>query len=114
MAVGAYAANGVQAVTCDLTFSTILSDWLRRIVKRFVYFDMMFPTMLGVTVSHHIPQDVTEAVRRSLKEHTDRYPARIRAILRGLSDRLKTEQGYISGVQVKHYLDEQLRAAAVA
>lgn len=77
-------------------------------------FDMMFPTMLGVTVSHHIPQDVTEAVRRSLKEHTDRDPARIRAILRGLSDRLKTEQDYISGVQVKHYLDQQLRAAAVA
>jgi hypothetical protein len=77
-------------------------------------FDVMFPSILGVNISHHIPQDVTDAVRRSLKEYGTRDPARVRAVLRSLSDRLKTEVGVMNGAQVKHYLDEQLGAAAVA
>jgi hypothetical protein len=70
-------------------------------------FDRMFPSLMGVTISHHIPQDVTTAVQRSIKEHGQHDRGRVRAILRGLSERLKMESGAMTGAQVIHYLDEQ-------
>jgi hypothetical protein len=68
-------------------------------------FDVMFPSLLGATISRHIDPDVASAVRNALAEHSDYDAARVRAILGSLMHKLQTQPS-MNGVQVKHYLDE--------
>lgn len=70
-------------------------------------FDRMFPTLMGVTVSHHIPEDISNIVHAAIKQHSTKDGGRVRAILRTLSDKLKTDQKTVNRVELKHYLDEQ-------
>lgn len=70
-------------------------------------FDRMFPTLMGVTLSHHIPDDISNIVHEAIKQHSTKGVARVRAILRTLSDKLKTDQKTVNRVELKHYLDEQ-------
>jgi len=71
-------------------------------------FDRMFPTLMGVSLSHHIPKDISDIVHKAIKQHSERDASRIRAILRTLSDRLKTDEKTVNRVELKHYIDEQL------
>lgn len=70
-------------------------------------FDVMFPSLLGVTISHHIPYDVSTAVHDAIKDHGKRDPARVRAMLRTLGERLKS-QGPPSKDELKHFLESTL------
>lgn len=56
-------------------------------------FDVMFPSLLGVNVSHHIPPELSASVRRAIKEHGKYGEARVRAMIGTLSERLKMEAG---------------------
>lgn len=71
-------------------------------------FDTLFPSLLGVSVSHHIDGTTVEAIRSSLKAHEDLSPVRKRAVLRTLTDRLKTDSKLKNLRKLKHYLDEEL------
>jgi hypothetical protein len=68
----------------------------------------MFPQLMGVTLSHHIPDDVSHIVHQAIKQHADKDVARVKASLRTLSDRLKTDNTTLNRIELKHYLDEQL------
>jgi hypothetical protein len=75
-------------------------------VQADLVFDRMFPTMVGVTLSHHVPDEVSDRVHRAIKEHATKDPSRISALLRRLSDQLKTDQKTVNRKQLEHYLDE--------
>jgi hypothetical protein len=72
-------------------------------------FDTMFPTLMGVTISHHIPEEVSELVHSAIKEHAERGAPRVRAILRTLSDKLKTSKSVANRQHLKHFLDEEFK-----
>jgi len=71
-------------------------------------FDRMFPTLMGVTLSHHIPNELMDLVHDEIKKHSTKDPGRIHAALRTLSDKLKTDKNVINRANLMHYLDEQL------
>lgn len=68
----------------------------------------MFPTLLGVNISYHLPQDIINCVHRSMKEHKNKNKARRASILRTLADDLRTNPKCKNRAHVKHFLDEKL------
>jgi hypothetical protein len=69
-------------------------------------FDVMFPSLLGVSVSHHIPPELAHAVREAIREHASYGAPRMRALLGTLSERLKTEPTAMSRKRVKQLVGE--------
>lgn len=69
-------------------------------------YDNIFPTMLGVNLSYHLPDHVTHAVQQKIKEFHGKEPIRVKQILNNLSDRLKTTA--MNEHSVVLFLDEQL------
>ena len=69
-------------------------------------FDAMFPTMVGVSISNHIPVEITKAVQVGIQDHASKNPARVSAIIANLSDRLKTDD-IVNTKPIIHYLDER-------
>lgn len=69
-------------------------------------FDALFPTLVGVSVSHHIPRDIGDRVRRVVREHNEHQPARVSAIMRRLSDDLRA--GSEGGDRIRLFLDDEL------
>ena len=69
-------------------------------------FDSMFPSLLGVNVSHHLPDDVRQTVHDKIAEHGQRDPGRIRAVVRNLTEQLMTEK-VRTRAEVRHFLDDE-------
>ncbi|MDT3779123.1 hypothetical protein PJI16_16275 [Nitrospira sp. MA-1] len=72
----------------------------------------IFPNLLGVNISHNLPNDITVTVRKFIKEHQGKEKSRIKSTLCTLSDRLKSDPAYMSRAKVEHYFDEQKRILA--
>jgi hypothetical protein len=72
-------------------------------------FNSMFPTLLGVNISYHLPQEIIQSVNKFLQEHKVKNRARRTAILQSLAEKLRTDVNCRSRSYVKHYLDEQLK-----
>lgn len=68
-------------------------------------FDAMFPTLVGVSISHHIPSEISKAVQRGIQDHASKNPARVSAVIANLSDQLKTDLEANSTEKLTHYLD---------
>jgi uncharacterized protein (DUF2267 family) len=68
----------------------------------------MFPTLMGVTLLHHIPDEVSDIVHVAIEQHKTKDAGRITAVLRTLSDKLKTDPKTVTKTQLTHYLDEKL------
>lgn len=68
-------------------------------------FDRMFPSLLGVTISHHMPPAVTEAVQKAMRDHAGHSPARVKAVISVLSEELRTH-GSSNTASLRHFLDE--------
>lgn len=69
----------------------------------------IFPTMLGVNLSYHMPKDVSQIVQEKIKEFHTKSPMRVKQILRNLSDRLKSDPTLQNKNSVELYLDTELR-----
>ncbi|MEP7286675.1 MAG: hypothetical protein ABI947_13010, partial [Chloroflexota bacterium] len=69
----------------------------------------LFPSMIGVNISFHLPREIVTFVQKKIAEHGEKNPARLRGILRELSDKLKSDPTKRTRRFVKHYLDEQLQ-----
>lgn len=74
----------------------------------------LFPSLVGVNIGYHLPSEVTDYIHRWIAEHGSRNPARIKAILRDLSDKLKTDPSIRTRGAVQHYLDELLANEVVS
>jgi hypothetical protein len=72
-------------------------------------YNEMFPTMLGVNLSYHMPADVARIVQEKIKEFHDKPPVRVKQILRILSDQLKSDPKMRTKHKVELYLDKELK-----
>lgn len=74
-------------------------------------FDTMFPTLMGVSISHHLPREIVDAVGSFIREHQKKLsenPGRVKSILKSLVDKLKTDATANTVAKVRHYLEEEL------
>lgn len=69
----------------------------------------IFPSLLGVNLSFHLPNEVTEFVQERIAEHATKNPARLSSILSRLSQKLKSDPSIRNRKSVKLFLDEELK-----
>jgi phytoene/squalene synthetase len=68
----------------------------------------MFPTLVGVSISHHVDDGVSKAVHEAIREHKNLSPSRIKAVIGSMSADLMVKA--VSGKkELKLYLDDKLR-----
>lgn len=72
-------------------------------------YDKIFPTMLGVNLSYHMPKDVSKIVQEKIKEFHDKPSVRVKQILKNLSDKLKSDPTLRNRNSVEHFLDKELK-----
>lgn len=67
-----------------------------------------FPTLLGVQISHHLPNDISEAIRKFLIEHRNVVnEPRLKIVMRKLSNKLKSDPTNWNREKVELWLDNQ-------
>ena len=69
----------------------------------------IFPTMLGVNLSYHMPHEVSKIVQEKIREYHDKPPVRVKQIIKTLSDRLKSDSKMRNRVDVELFLDKELK-----
>lgn len=69
----------------------------------------IFPTMLGVNLSYHMPKEVSLIVQEKIKEYRDKPSVRVKQILKTLTDRLKTDPTLRNRKSVELFLDNELQ-----
>jgi len=67
----------------------------------------VFPSLLGVNLSFHLPSEVTEFVQERIAEHGTKHPSRLTAILARLSEKLKSDPSIRNRKSVKSFWDEE-------
>lgn len=72
-------------------------------------YDKLFPSLLGVNISSHLPKEVTDYIHKVITEHKTKNTTRLKATLRTLADQLKSNRSYGTRKHVEHYLDEKLK-----
>ena len=68
----------------------------------------LFPAMLGVNLSYHLPKEITDYVTKVLRDHSDKNDKRVKSIIRRLTEDLKANPTIRTRKDVKHFLDEEL------
>ncbi len=68
-------------------------------------FDQMFPTLIGVSLSHHVTPELSHGVHNAIKKHKEMSAARVKAVIGSLSTRLMTDGG-LKGKHLRHVLDD--------
>ncbi len=68
----------------------------------------IFPTMLGVNLSYHMPKEVSQAVQEKIKEYHSKPAVRVKQTLKTLADRLKSDPTLKNRNSVEHFLDSEL------
>lgn len=71
-------------------------------------YNEIFPTMLGVNLSYHMPREVSQAVQEKIKEYHSKPAVRVKQTLKTLSDRLKSDPTLKNRNSVEHFLDTEL------
>ncbi len=73
-------------------------------------FKNIFSSMIGVNLGFHLPKEVTSFIQMMIKDHKlkSSNPARLKAILRRLSERLKSDPSIRNKKYVKHFFKEEL------
>ncbi|MFN8290205.1 MAG: hypothetical protein U0U70_08115 [Chitinophagaceae bacterium] len=69
----------------------------------------IFPSMLGVNLSFHLPKDVLDFIQKEIHEHSMKDPVRIKAILRQLTERLQSDPSSRTRAYVKSFFDEEFK-----
>ncbi len=67
-----------------------------------------FPNLLGVNLSYHIPQGVSEFVSQKIKEHKNTNPTIVKRTLKNLTEKLMSSIDNIKAKDFKTYFDEEL------
>jgi hypothetical protein len=71
-------------------------------------FKQVFPTILGVNISYHVPHDIRESIQRYIKEHAELINTpRFTAVLRDLTHKLKSDPAAWTKEKVELYLDSE-------
>ena len=71
-------------------------------------FQNVFPTVIGVNISYHIPSDIRSSIQQYIKEHSKLIDSpRLKAVLRDLTHKLKTDPAAWTKEKVELYLDRE-------
>jgi len=70
-------------------------------------FEEVFPGLVGVSLSYHLPPKVIGMTSRLVKEFGEKSPGRVKATLRELFNRMKAEPTFAEGHRLRHFLDEE-------
>ena len=54
----------------------------------------VFPTLLGVNISNHLPKELNEYIHQKIIEYRTKNPARLKSVLRDLSERIRMDSGF--------------------
>lgn len=73
----------------------------------------LFPSLLGVNISYHIPPELADLIQRRMAEYADKKPHRLKAIMRDLSEKLKSDPRIRNREQINLYLDDELQKLKV-
>jgi hypothetical protein len=71
-------------------------------------YNEIFPTMLGVNLSYHMPKEVSQTVQAKIKEYHLKPAVRVKQTLKILSDKLKSDPSLKNRNSVEHFLDQEL------
>jgi len=69
----------------------------------------LFPSLLGVNISYHIPSELADTIQQRMIEFVDKPPHVIKRILRRLSDNLKSDPRIRNRETINLFLDDELR-----
>ena len=67
----------------------------------------LFPGLIGVNISYHLPSEITDYVRKRIQEFKRKNPGRASAILRKLTEKLKSDPSLRNRTYVEKYLEEE-------
>jgi hypothetical protein len=73
-----------------------------------ILYKKCFPSLLGVNLSYHIPQGVSEFVSQKISEHKDTNLQIVRRILKSLTEKLMSSMENISTKEFKSFFEEEL------
>ncbi|MCF7916954.1 MAG: hypothetical protein K9L61_04175 [Candidatus Omnitrophica bacterium] len=108
-------------VLCDVFQEDIVSCYIR---ADFLYnyislapkkpevdeaFKNIFPTLVGVNISAHIPVDIVDFVHQQIKEHKTKNPTRLKNALGSLSERLLIDTSCRTREYVGSYMERELK-----
>lgn len=71
-------------------------------------YNEIFPTMLGVNLSYHMPREVSQTVQEKIKEYHSKPAIRVKQTLKILADRLKSDPSLKNRKSIEHFLDTEL------
>lgn len=69
----------------------------------------IFPTMLGVNLSYHMPSEVSCVVKQKIKEYHDKPSVRVKQILKNLGEKLKSDPSLRNRHAVELFLDSEMK-----
>jgi hypothetical protein len=64
----------------------------------------MFPTLIGVSLSHHVTSELSQGVHEAILAHKELSSTRVKAVIGSLSTRLMSDTS-LKGKKLKHALD---------
>jgi hypothetical protein len=67
----------------------------------------LFPGLIGVNISFHLPSEIADYVRRRMQEFKSKNPGRANAILRRLTEKLKSDPNLRTKGYVEQYLEQE-------
>lgn len=71
-------------------------------------YNNLFPSLLGVNISYHIPDELANTIQKRMAEFVDKPPHRVKAIMRKLSNQLKSDPRVVTRESINHFLDDEL------
>lgn len=69
----------------------------------------LFPTLIGVNISFHMPPEVVESVHKLIKDHNGKNNGRLRSLLHELGESLKSDPSLRGRQSLTHFLDERVK-----
>jgi len=67
-----------------------------------------FPNLLGVNLSYHLPQGVSEFVSQMVSEHKDTDPTVVKRTLKNLTEKVMSSSEPIGAKELKSYFEDEL------
>jgi len=69
----------------------------------------LFPSLLGVNISYHLSHDLAQIIQQRIYAHKNLPPFRLKAVLRSLSEKLKSDPSIKNRKDIEHFLDQKLK-----
>ncbi|MHB0929441.1 MAG: hypothetical protein ACYC3W_11185 [Candidatus Nanopelagicales bacterium] len=67
----------------------------------------VFPTLLGVNISNHLPKELNEYIHQKIAEYRTKNPARLKSVLRDLSEKIRAESGFARKDKIVSFFEKR-------